>query len=48
MNFAAESPVNDASVLNYFAPILDSTINWCEIHKTPSYLVDKAAAHLKD
>ena len=48
MNFAAESPVNDASVLNSFAPILDPTVNWCDIRKTPSDLVDKAATHLKE
>ena len=48
MNFAAESPVNDAALLNSFAPILDPTVNWCEIRKTPNDLVDKAATHLKE
>ena len=48
MNFASEAPINDAAILDSFALVLDPTINWCEICKTPSNLVDRAATHLEE
>ena len=48
MNFSSEAPINDAAILDSFAPVLDPTINWCEIRKTPSDLIDKVATHLKE
>lgn len=48
MDFAGETPFNDAAILDSFAPILDPTVNWCEIRKTSNDLVDEAATHLKE